>query len=109
VIQETLNFVITHDFWVLLVIEKDELTNPVKIGLLGSVAVLLRSDLCADRLQKRRNSCGLICTALLTFHRIKSSKSPLRWRGNDLKNRGYSGCEAVLDWVMVLRFNKKAN
>jgi len=42
--------VITHDFWVLLVIEKDELTNPVKIGLLGSVAVLLCPNFCADRL-----------------------------------------------------------
>ena len=49
-IQETLNFVITHDFWVLLVIENDELTNPVKIGLLGSVAVLLCPNFCADRL-----------------------------------------------------------
>lgn len=52
-IQEALDFVITHDFWVLFVIEKDELTNPVEIGLLGSVAVLLGPDLCANRLQKR--------------------------------------------------------
>ncbi|RCW62599.1 hypothetical protein DET61_1231, partial [Marinobacter nauticus] len=51
VIQETLNFVITHDFWVLLVIEKDEQTNPVKIGLLGSVAVLLCPNFCADCVQ----------------------------------------------------------
>ncbi|QQD24750.1 hypothetical protein GJQ55_09875 [Venatoribacter cucullus] len=43
------------------------------------------------------------------FSQNQKLKSPLRWRGNDLKNRGYSGCEAVLDWVMVLRFNKKAN
>jgi len=53
VIQEALDFVIAHHLGVLLVIEKDELTDPIEIGLLGSVTVLLGSDLCADRLQKR--------------------------------------------------------
>ena len=53
VIQEALDFFITHDLWVLLVIEKDELTDPVEIGLLGAVTILPGPDLCADRLQKR--------------------------------------------------------
>jgi TPP-dependent pyruvate/acetoin dehydrogenase alpha subunit len=52
-IQETLNFAITHHLRVLLVIEQNELADPVEIGFLCSIAVLLRPDFCANRLQKR--------------------------------------------------------
>lgn len=53
IIQETLNFAITHHLRVLLVIEQNELADPVEIGFLCSIAVLLRPDFCANRLQKR--------------------------------------------------------
>jgi hypothetical protein len=53
VIQKALNLVITHHLWVFLVVKKDELADPVEIRLLGAVAVLLGSDLYANRFQKR--------------------------------------------------------
>jgi len=43
-IQETLNFMITHHRRVLPAIKQNELAAPVEIGFLGSIAVLLRPD-----------------------------------------------------------------
>jgi hypothetical protein len=52
-IQETLSFVVANHLRVLLVIKQNELADPVEIGFLGSITVLLCPDFCANRLQKR--------------------------------------------------------
>jgi len=52
-IQQMLNFVIAHHLRVLLIIEQNGLADPVEIGFLGSIAVLLRPDFGANRLQER--------------------------------------------------------